>query len=1293
MIGGLVAEEQPTYVFLILGAITETKDQFIKMFLDYKSDFSDYMIHDLQNSVTYNGGKEKHIYVCSQEKVRMQRNIFKILKEEKDKIIFFDEIHQGSGELSQQTDMLKEVVFDNPFKAFIMVTATFAKPYLKYMNMGEGETKLIQWRYDDIQLMKDIYKKVIDDETGEEELITYSKIKENILDEDDGILKMKIFNKLLKQNEKQGISLKHLAEQYAIYPNLIVSTPIITDIQSDYGDIIINGNIDIEKIFKPLMKKTPSDTDTCDKFIDYIYKDIYEKYIIQRLNKGHILRKPHSELWFLPTILRNQKTGEEEMVNEKNVKGKISPFSYLTKNFVTQLMKHPVFKEKYCFIILHSVGFENTKIEFINIPREGGKVITWNDAEVKDTAKQGCVSTICPSSKIGVKECIMEQEACAKAHGKSVIILTGKMMRLGVSLPCVDIALHMDPIKSVDTIYQSMFRVLTERKGPPKKDVGIFVDLLTSRQIAFMYEYIDYVSTSNKVFSSDKKMKKLLEKLLLFNFNGIDNTSGSEYQHLYNKLMEQFSLNDLSRFKQNTQKIDLSNVNEMLHGFDSKLIENFYGLLEKLDISYSEKKKKKEKKELVKRDGNEIQDDYTDIETLNKEPIVKAPVDRDLKHKYDEVSNFINDIIMLFSMFSTDNYQTIKDTLEYREKIRKDMFIFFKTNIKDIINYCESSELNDYSIIDCHLLNILKKDNSDYHNLKHSLAEIFIEILKKDDFFIIYYTNIEDMKKIKSKILINKKEKPCSIGFIKDDGVLNIIRNRLTVREEEKNLYGEVFTPIELICEMFSHIPDEVWTNPNLKWLDPANGIGNFPVIAYYKLMESLKGYKPKGKSLSKYIIEDMLYMVELNPVNVRVCRKIFKMIDPDATPNIVKHDFLTFDSKKEFGIEKFDVIMGNPPFQIEQTGKRKGGYGGRTLWDKFVVNSFNILNENGILGYIHPASWRKPENKLWNLLGKKQLLYLHIFSKTDGQKIFNASTRFDVYVLKNNPITKNTIVIDEKNKQNSINLLDWPFLPNYEYENIKKIITTEEIGIKVIYSASLYDTRKPYLNKEKIGKYKYPVVHSITQKGLTYVYADDKKRGHFGVPKVLLNFNEQQYPVNDFEGKYGMSQLTYGIPIKSKKEGDDIVKAINTSEFKEIIKSTKWGVFQTDWRMFKYFKPDFYKYFLSKSKSPQLIEKEPSKLKLELKPGVSSEVLIDSLGAPRNKKKTIKKPKSLKKPKSPMKQKNNCTSKKHPQGPPCPKGMYAKSPKNCCYKNKKTKKGGGKRRRRRRKTSRKRRY
>jgi hypothetical protein len=96
--------------------------------------------------------------------------------------------------------------------------------------------------------------------------------------------------------------------------------------------------------------------------------------------------------------------------------------------------------------------------------------------------------------------------------------------------------------------------------------------------------------------------------------------------------------------------------------------------------------------------------------------------------------------------------------------------------------------------------------------------------------------------------------------------------------------------------------------------------------------------------------------------------------------------------------------------------------------------------------------------------------------------------------------------------------------------------------------------------------------------RGLGLRYTNKKDKNHFTVPKVLLNFNERQYPYNDFDGKYGMSQLTFGIPIKSKTHGEKIIKAVKSDEFEEILEATKWSSFQTDYRMFAYFDPDFYK-------------------------------------------------------------------------------------------------------------------
>ena len=71
MIGGLISELKPKYVFLILGAITETKNQFIhELFIPF-SNFKDYCIHDLQRGEDYGKG-ENHIYVCSQEMMKMK---------------------------------------------------------------------------------------------------------------------------------------------------------------------------------------------------------------------------------------------------------------------------------------------------------------------------------------------------------------------------------------------------------------------------------------------------------------------------------------------------------------------------------------------------------------------------------------------------------------------------------------------------------------------------------------------------------------------------------------------------------------------------------------------------------------------------------------------------------------------------------------------------------------------------------------------------------------------------------------------------------------------------------------------------------------------------------------------------------------------------------------------------------------------------------------------------------------------------------------------------------------------
>ena len=251
------------------------------------------------------------------------------------------------------------------------------------------------------------------------------------------------------------------------------------------------------------------------------------------------------------------------------------------------------------------------------------------------------------------------------------------------------------------------------------------------------------------------------------------------------------------------------------------------------------------------------------------------------------------------------------------------------------------------------------------------------------------------------------------------------IEQYLPIKVKEKNKNGEVFTPIELIEEMLDKLPKEVWLNPELKWLDPSNGIGNFPMIAYTHLMEGLEDWEPDRQKRSNHIIQNMLYMVELNQVNVDVSRKIF---GKDA--NIVCGSFLEQEFPKQF-----DIIMGNPPYNKNGVGK-----GGGVFWRVFVNKSLELLNTNGYLTFVHPLGWRKPfkEGDRNNNAGKifydfkriGHLQYIHI----SDEKIPNFP-KVDYYVFqkknKPNPITHVVNKYKSTEQHSHINVSNLEFIPN----------------------------------------------------------------------------------------------------------------------------------------------------------------------------------------------------------------------------------------------------------------------
>jgi hypothetical protein len=384
-------------------------------------------------------------------------------------------------------------------------------------------------------------------------------------------------------------------------------------------------------------------------------------------------------------------------------------------------------------------------------------------------------------------------------------------------------------------------------------------------------------------------------------------------------------------------------------------------------------------------------------------------------------------------------------------------------------------------------------------------------------------------------------------------------------REMEKNVWGEVFTPRLLVEELLHRVPDSVWADPRTRWLDPAAGSGHFPALIFLKLNETLRTCFPDALQRKRHIVENMLYMTELNPDNVAVLRTRF---GPSA--NIVEGDFLQQPAPPQ----PFDVIVGNPPYQsLRALDVYKGSQGKRTLWNLFVRRCLSPEWLDGFLAFITPGGWRRPESPLYHLMTRdNQLLFLHVYGEKAGRDLFRVQTRFDLYVIQCKGPAGPTLIIDEQGQEELQHVHLWPFLPNFAYAQIRALLVPRNEGIAVIFHSNEHDARK--LKRVKTTAYPYPVVHTQNRQGLGVLYAN-RPSVALSTPKVILNFNRTLYPYNDFRGEYGLSQLSFGIPLLQEASGDAVIRALQSESFQHIVRATKWTSFQTDYRMFRYFSMD----------------------------------------------------------------------------------------------------------------------
>ena len=740
---------------------------------------------------------------------------------------------------------------------------------------------------------------------------------------------------------------------------------------------------------------------------------------------------------------------------------------------------------------------------------------------------------------------------------QGILLLLGTALHTGITNKYCDLIKLNCDIKSFDRFYQTVSRARNEVYNQIKKHAFIIAD--NYQGVGCLLDIVQYYSKNNE---SSKDTFTRITRQKLINIAEVDlvnkNIIFHEHSEIYNKIKAHQSVeDDFNRLIENINFnwttfnpilkyiYDGFNQNKKLAGKLDTLMNSENGL--KNGVEETKESKPEDGKP---EDGNQEDGKPEDGKPEDGKPEDGKPEDgkKEDDQKYKElVQESLKHITLLLSLFSIryngKNLIEMIDWVKNKNAIDdKSILYIIKEQLKisfptlDGKSKCEDIEKENVDIVWDYVIDFI---SIEYH--RNEVEKLIAEI---KDTFRSRVGNIIDLY-----IQIEKVIKP-------------------TIDAKYNN--AEILTPLVLAKEMINKIPNELWSGVK-KIFEPTCGKGVFLCLSYEKFIDA-------GLD-KKTILEECLHFADLNPVNVYICKFL---LDPSDDYELNYHigDTLELDITEKWGIDKFDLVIGNPPYNKSKDGTLKGGYGGRSLWDLFVVKSLNDwVSENNYLVFVHPPSWRKPEHYLWEVLGKKQLLYLKTFTEETSKKLFGCSTIVDYYVLKNTNIYKETTIDAQDDKTYSIILNDWNFLPSGAFDNIRQILGKNE----VLYSRTIYGTDKKNITKLKIDKNTLPVVHNMTKKdGLGFVYSSEDK-GHFGVSKVILSFGRHQYPYNDWKGEYGMSQICYGLKINSKEEGDKIVEAINSVKFKEILKYTKWSTFQTDWRMFKEFKPDFWKLFIGK--------------------------------------------------------------------------------------------------------------